>query len=156
MFLKIGDQAPNFSALDQDGLNKSLSDYAGKYLLLYFYPRDNTPGCTKEACNFRDSFPKFNTDKFMVVGVSTDSVDSHKRFAEKNSLPFSLLADTDHEIVESYGVWQSKKFMGKEFLGTNRTSFLINPLGKIHKIYEKVNPITHVTEVQKDMDLITE
>lgn len=150
MKLKIGDQAPNFNLPDQDGKSWTLKDFSGKYLLLYFYPRDFTLGCTKEACNFRDAFPKFDSKKYTVVGISTDSVDSHKKFATKYQLPFTLLSDESKKTNADYDVWHTKKFMGREFFGTLRTSFLIDPKGKIIKIYEKVNPIMHASEVEKD------
>jgi len=153
--LKPGNSVPEISIPDQNGTISSLSSFRGKYLLLYFYPKDFTPGCTKEACDFRDAFPRFNPDKITVVGVSTDTIASHKKFADKNSLPFTLLADTDKKLVEAFGVWQPKKFMGKEFLGTVRTSFLINPEGKIVKVYEKVNPLIHAAEVEKDLQALS-
>ncbi len=152
MTLKIGDQAPNFSLPDQTGTLRKLSDYSGKYLLLYFYPKDDTPGCTNEACNFRDSLPRINSDKVTVVGVSKDSVASHQKFVDKYSLPFTILSDTEKKTVQDYGVWQPKKFMGREYLGVIRTSFLIDPQGKIIKIYENVNPLIHSTEVLRDLD----
>ena len=151
MKLIVGEQAPDFTLKDQDGNMHRLEDYRGKYLLVYFYPKDFTLGCTKEACNFRDAFPHFRTDNFEVVGISTDSVESHKKFAEKYQLPFTLLADTEKTAVNNYDVWHPKKFMGKEYWGTLRTSFLIDPKGKISKIYEKVNPLIHAMEVEKDI-----
>lgn len=151
MILKVGEPAPDFKLPDQNGKTWTLKDFAGRYLLLYFYPRDFTLGCTKEACNFRDSFPKFDPKKITVVGVSTDSVESHKKFEEKYKLPFTLLADTTKKTDTDYGVWQEKKFMGREYFGTLRTSFLIDPKGKIAKTYEKVNPLIHAAEVEKDL-----
>ena len=152
--LKENDSAPEFNLADQNGKLWSLKDFKGKYLLIYFYPKDFTPGCTKEACNFRDAFPRISSNKFTMIGVSTDSSESHKKFADKYQLPFTLLADTDKKMVTDYGVWQPKKFMGREFLGTIRTSFLINPQGIIEKIYPKVNPITHIKEVEEDINRI--
>jgi peroxiredoxin Q/BCP len=152
MLLKVGDQAPDFSLPDATGNVRKLSDYQGKHLLLYFYPKDDTPGCTKEACNFRDSFPKFDPNKITVVGISKDGVGSHKKFAEKYSLPFTILSDVEKKTVQDYDVWQPKKFMGREYLGIMRTSFLIDPQGKILKIYENVNPLTHSEEVLKDIE----
>lgn len=154
MKLKIGQSAPNFTLPDQNGKDHKLSDYKGSWVLVYFYPKDDTPGCTKEACSIRDNFPKFKKSKAIVLGVSVDSVKSHAKFAEKYDLPFILLSDEDKKVVKKYGVWAKKKFMGKEYMGTVRTSFLIDPAGKIAKIYEKVNPETHAEEVLKDLQKI--
>ncbi len=151
MNLKVGDAAPDFELPDQDGTVHKLSDYRGQKVLIYFYPKDGTPGCTAEACQIRDSFPKFSGVNTRVLGISTDSVESHKKFAQKYSLPFTLLADTNKEVVKSYGVYKPKKFLGKEFLGTVRTSFLIGESGKIAKIYEKVKPAPHAEEVLRDL-----
>ena len=149
--LKVGAKAPAFELPDQEGKIHSLKDCAGKWVLLYFYPKDDTPGCTKEACMIRDNFPEFKKLKVSVFGVSTDSVKSHGKFAEKYDLPFILLSDEKKELVEKYGVWQKKKFMGREYMGTLRTSFLIDPLQKIAKIYESVKPESHAEEVLKDL-----
>lgn len=145
--IKIGKIAPDFTLSDQDGKEHSLSHYKGQWALLYFYPKDDTPGCTKEACMIRDSFPDFQKLNIKVLGVSTDSVTSHKKFADKYRLPFTLLADTDKKVVNLYGVWAKKKFMGKEYMGTLRTSFLIDPKGWIANIYEDVKPDSHAEEV---------
>ena len=150
MLLKVGDRAPEFELPDQDGKLHKLSDYSGKYVLVYFYPRDFTPGCTIEACELRDSFPDFESHSVKVFGVSTDSVESHKRFAKKHKLPFTLLADEKKKVVKLYGVWKPKKIFGKEVLGIARTSFLVDSEGKIAKIYEKVKPKIHAEEVLKD------
>jgi peroxiredoxin Q/BCP len=147
----VGHMAPDFSLPDQDGTVRALSSYRGSWVLLYFYPKDDTPGCTKEACAIRDSFPNFGALEAVVLGVSTDSVESHKRFAMKHHLPFNLLSDEKKEVVKTYDVWAPKTFMGKEFLGTLRTSFLIDPLGRIAKIYEGVKPETHADEVLADL-----
>jgi len=155
MKLKLKDSAPKFTALDQDGKTHQLKDYLGSWLLLYFYPKDDTPGCTKEACSLRDNFPDFKKVKTQVVGVSVDSVASHKKFADKYQLPFTLLADEDKTIVKSYGVWGKKKFMGREFMGTLRTSFLIDPKGKIVKIYSDVKPDKHAEEILSDLKDLT-
>ncbi len=149
--LKQGEKAPTFSLPDQSGKVHKLSDYEGQWVLLYFYPKDDTPGCTKEACSIRDSWPEFKKLKAVVLGVSVDSEKSHAKFVEKYELPFILLADDQKELVEKYGVWAKKKFMGREYMGTLRTSFLINPKGKIAKIYEKVKPEIHVQEVLTDL-----
>ena len=154
MELKAGKKAPDFSLLDQDGIKHKLSDYNGGWVLVYFYPKDNTTGCTKQACMIRDSFPNFKKLKITVLGISVDSVKSHKKFEEKYTLPFTLLADEEKKVVNLYGVWQKKKFMGREYMGTVRTSFLIDPNGKIKKIYEKVKPDTHAEEVLMDFKMI--
>lgn len=147
MKIKIGQIAPDFSLLDQAGQVQTLKSYQGSWVLLYFYPKDDTPGCTKEACGLRDNFPAFNKFKAVVLGVSADSVLSHQKFAAKFKLPFTLLADENKAVVKQYGVWQKKKFMGKEYMGIVRTSFLIDPKGKIAKIYEVVKPEVHAEEV---------
>jgi thioredoxin-dependent peroxiredoxin len=155
MKLSIGHKAPEFSLPDQDGVMHSLSQYTGNWVLMYFYPKDDTAGCTKEACAIRDSLPHFNNLKATIIGISTDDVQSHKKFAEKYGLAFTLLADADKEVVNMYGVWGKKKFMGREYEGTLRTSFLIDPKMKIVKIYEDVNPVSHADEVLKDLKELT-
>jgi peroxiredoxin Q/BCP len=145
--LKEGDKAPEFSANTSGGGQISLVDYKGKSVILYFYPRDDTPGCTKEACAFRDGFADFKKKDAVVLGVSPDSVKSHDKFAEKFKLPFTLLADEDHKISESYGVWGEKSFMGRKYMGVNRVTFLIGPDGKIKKIWPAVKPEEHADEV---------
>lgn len=149
--LTIGDLAPDFSLPDQNSTMHTLLANRGKWVLLYFYPKDNTPGCTKQACTLRDAFPMFGTQNAVVFGISTDSEKSHKKFEEKYALPFTLLADTEKTMVQAYGVWAPKKFMGREFLGTLRTSFLIDPKGVIAKVYEKVKPGLHADEVLADI-----
>jgi peroxiredoxin Q/BCP len=149
--LAVGKKAPAFSLKDQNGKKHTLKENLGKWVLVYFYPKDNTPGCTKEACMIRDTFPDFKKLNCVVFGVSTDGETSHKKFEEKFSLPFTLLADTEKKMVEAYGVWAPKKFMGKEFLGTLRQSFLIDPEGKIAKVYDKVKPEMHALEVVTDL-----
>lgn len=151
MKIKINQKAPNFKLKDQNNKIHELLDYLGKWVLVYFYPKDDTPGCTKEACAIRDNFPNFKKLKIVVLGISTDSVESHKKFSEKYNLPFTLLADYKKEVVKKYGVWGNKKFMGREYEGTLRTSFLINPKGKIVKIYKNVKPEIHAEEVLKDL-----
>ena len=151
MSITIEQKAPDFRLEDQDMRWHSLTDYKGEWLLLYFYPKDDTPGCTKEACSMRDNMSNFNHMKLKVLGISVDSVISHKKFADKYKLTFPLLSDKNKEMVKTYEVWAPKKFMGKEFLGVVRSSFLINPEGKIAKIYEKVKPEGHAQEVLADI-----
>ncbi len=148
---RVGDKAPPFSLPDQAGTIRSLGDYAGKWILLYFYPKDDTPGCTKEACALRDSFTEYRKAGVIVLGASVDSEKSHAKFAEKFQLPFTLLSDAEKKLVNAYGVWAKKKFMGREYMGTLRNSFLIGPDGKIAKIYEGVKPDLHAEEVLKDV-----
>ncbi|MCL5798205.1 MAG: thioredoxin-dependent thiol peroxidase [Patescibacteria group bacterium] len=151
MKLKVDQKAPDFNLSDRDGEIHKLSDYKGEWLLIYFYPKDDTPGCTIEACELRDNLPEFNKLGVRVIGISTDSVASHAKFSEKYKLPFTLLSDSEKKTVRDYDVWGPKKFMGREFLGTKRTSFLVNPDGKIAKIYVNVQPKVHVSEVLKDI-----
>jgi thioredoxin-dependent peroxiredoxin len=153
---QIHTSAPDFTLPDQDGANHTLSDYRGKWVLLYFYPKDDTPGCTIEACAIRDQFKDFTNIGAIVLGISTDNVESHKKFASAYNLPFTLLADTSKEVVERYGVFGEKKFMGKTYNGTARTSFLIDPLGNIAKVYEKVSPERHAAEVIADLKLFAQ
>jgi peroxiredoxin Q/BCP len=148
---KVGDKAPDFTLPDQSGKEHALSKYRGRYVLLYFYPKDNTTGCTKEACAIRNAFPRFEGLNAEVFGVSVDSVESHKKFSEEYQLPFPLLADTDRQVVEKYGVWGEKKMMGRTYMGTKRTSFLIGLDGTIEKIYENVKPEVHAEEVLADL-----
>lgn len=145
--LKESDQAPSFTAPVSGGGTLSLADLKGKHVILYFYPKDDTPGCTKEACAFRDHFAEFKKRGAVVLGVSTDSVKSHDKFVQKFKLPFTLLADEDHKIVEAYGVWGPKTFMGRKYLGTHRVTFLIAPDGRIQKIWPTVKPEEHAEEV---------
>jgi peroxiredoxin Q/BCP len=145
--LKVGDVAPKFSVATNGGGKISLADYLGQNVILYFYPKDDTPGCTKEACAFRDHFSEFKKRGAIVLGVSPDSVKSHDKFAEKFKLPFTLLADEDKKIVEAYGVWGEKSFMGKKYLGVYRVTFLIGPDGRIKKIWPEVKPDEHAEEV---------
>jgi len=147
----IGAEAPTFLLPDQDGKEHALADYRGKWVLLYFYPKDDTPGCTLEACAIRDQFKDFQKIGAVVLGVSTDTVTSHKKFATAYELPFTLLADEHKEVVNQYGVFGEKTMMGKTYMGTSRTSFLIDPAGTIAKVYEKVKPETHAAEVIKDL-----
>lgn len=145
--IKEGATAPAFKTKDANGETVSLKDLRGQKVVLYFYPKDDTPGCTKEACSFRDAFSKFKTNGITVLGVSPDSEASHKKFVTKYKLPFTLLADTDRSIAEAYGVWGEKKFMGRTYMGVHRTTFLIDEKGKIRKVFEKVKPEDHASEV---------
>lgn len=148
-------KAPAFSLPDQNGTTRSLTDYAGKWLVLYFYPKDDTPGCTAEACNFRDereAIAEFGNCE--VVGISKDSVASHKKFADKYHLSFTLLADPEHKVIEAYGSWQPKRFMGREYLGTSRDTFIITPNGQIAKEYRGVNPKQHANQIITDLQTL--
>ena len=147
MTLEINKTAPNFELSDQNGKHHKLSDYRGKRVVLYFYPKDDTPGCTAEACSFRDNYSVFKQNGIEILGVSADSEKSHAKFQEKYELPFTLLSDTKHTVSESYGVWGLKKYMGREYYGINRTTFLIDEEGKLVKIYEKVKPAEHAQEI---------
>lgn len=143
--------AKDFELPDQNGKIHRLSDYKGKWVILYFYPKDDTPGCTKEACNFRDSIDKFTKLGVVILGVSKDSIASHKKFADKYHLNFTILSDESKDIIKAYKSWGVKKFMGREFEGTIRNTYLINPKGEIVKFYEKVNPLTHSEQILKDL-----
>lgn len=145
--LPAGTPAPDFTLPDETGTERSLSDYLGGPVLLYFYPKDDTPGCTTEACNFRDDYSKYLEAGVTILGVSPDSPKKHTKFKEKYQLPFTLLADVDHGVCELYGVWGRKKFMGREYDGVYRTTFLIDPGGKIIEVFEKVKPADHSQEV---------
>ena len=145
--LEQGAKAPSISAKDQDGKSVTLEEYRGRKVVLYFYPKDDTPGCTKEACAFRDNFPKFNIAGVEVLGVSIDDEGKHKMFAEKYQLPFRLVSDPDRKIVEAYGVWGQKKFMGREYMGTSRVTYLINEEGVIEHVWPKVTPDKHAEEL---------
>ncbi len=147
MDLKPGDLAPDFELADQFGDTHKRTDYLGKKLILYFYPKDNTPGCTAEACSFRDNYSAFRQNGISIIGVSADSTKSHANFQEKYSLPFILLSDEEHKVSEDYGVWQLKKYMGREYYGILRTTFVIDEEGKIVKIFEKVKPESHAEEI---------
>jgi len=147
--LKEGDKAPDFTAKDQNGNKVKLSDHKGTRVVLYFYPKDDTPGCTKEACSFRDADGVYEKKGIKVFGVSTDDEKSHQKFITKFGLPFDLLADTDKKIVEKYGVWGEKSMYGKKYMGTLRKTFLIGEDGKIVKIFDKVKVAEHADEVLK-------
>ena len=145
--VKEGATAPAFKTTDTNGKSLSLKDFRGQKVVLYFYPKDDTPGCTKEACSFRDGFLKFKKRGITILGVSPDSEKSHQKFTAKYKLPFTLLADTDHSIADAYGVYGEKKFMGRTYMGIHRTTFLIDEKGKIKKVVEKVKPDDHADEV---------
>ncbi len=145
--LRVGDTAPVFTAKTSGGGTVSLADLRGKQVVLYFYPKDDTPGCTKEACAFRDVYSEITKRGAVVLGVSVDPVKSHDKFVEKHKLPFPLLADEDHAIVEAYGVWGEKQFMGRKYMGTARATFLIGAGGKIKAVWPKVKPEEHAAEV---------
>jgi peroxiredoxin Q/BCP len=144
---KEGTVAPNFAANDANGETVRLKELRGKKVVLYFYPKDDTPGCTKEACSFRDAFADFKKRGIEVLGVSVDSEASHKKFTAKYKLPFTLLADPDHSIADAYGVYGEKRFMGRTYMGVKRITFLIDEQGKIKKVFEKVKPEEHAREV---------
>jgi peroxiredoxin Q/BCP len=145
--LKPGNAAPAFSTKDGTGRTVKLKDFKGQKVVLYFYPKDDTPGCTKEACSFRDDFATFKKRGIKVLGVSPDNEASHKKFADKYKLPFTLLSDPDHAIAEAYGTYGQKKFMGRTYMGILRTTFLIDEKGRIKKVFEKVKPDEHAREV---------
>lgn len=147
--LEQGEKAPTFSAKDQHGNTVSLNDFKGKNIVLYFYPKDNTPGCTKEACNLRDNYEELISQGFAVLGVSPDSEESHQKFAEKFSLPFPLLADPELKIIKAYGAWGEKNMYGKKYEGLLRTTFIINKEGEIEKVIKKVKTDDHANQIFK-------
>jgi thioredoxin-dependent peroxiredoxin len=145
--LKVGDNAPIFEGVDQDNKHISLNDFNGKKVAIYFYPKDSTPGCTAQACSLRDQYSELVSRGVQVIGVSADSVASHQKFTEKQNLPFPLIADTERKVIEEFGVWGPKKFMGKNYDGIHRMTFLIDENGKIEQIWEKVNTKEHAKEI---------
>ena len=145
--LEIGMKAPEFTLKDKDGIDVSINDFKGKKIVLYFYPRDNTPGCTRQACAFAGAYERFREKDVVVIGISKDSVGSHVKFAEKYNLPFILLSDTELEVIKAYGVWQEKKQYGKVSFGVVRTTFIINEEGNIEKIMPKAKPDTNAEEI---------
>lgn len=145
-------KAPDFTLLDQNGAPRSLDDYKGKWVVLYFYPKDDTPGCTTEACNFRDERESIAAlGNCEVIGISKDSVKSHKKFVDKYGLNFTILSDESHETIEAYGAWKLKKFMGREYMGIERSTVIIDPEGNIAKEYPKVDPKEHAAEIIRDL-----
>ena len=145
--LKAGDKAPDFTLFDKDGKAVSLSDFAGKRAVVYFYPRDNTPGCTRQACAFAAAYDGFRGNDIAVIGISRDSVASHQKFAEKYDLPFILLSDPDLEAIQAFGVWQEKKLYGKVSMGVVRSTFVISPDGMVEKVFPKAKPDTNAAEI---------
>ncbi len=148
-------QADDFTLPDQEGILHSLSQYHGKWVVLFFYPKDDTPGCTKEACNFRDSFAALQSFGAIILGVSKDSVASHKKFAQKYHLNYPVLSDEKRQVIQTYNAWGKKTFMGRVFEGTLRITYLINPGGAIQKVYDKVNPTIHAGEILGDLKKLT-
>jgi peroxiredoxin Q/BCP len=145
--LSEGQPAPDFSVRTDKGETVSLKDFAGKHVVLYFYPKDDTPGCTIEACSFRDNMARIEAEDAVVLGVSLDNVESHQKFRDKFDLPFALLADTDHAVADAYGVYGKQEFMGREYMGLDRATFLIGPDGILQKVWPKVNPQGHADDV---------
>jgi peroxiredoxin Q/BCP len=145
--LEAGDKAPEFKAASDTGKTVSLKDLRGKKIILYFYPKDNTPGCTQEACDFRDSLARFDEKNVVVLGISPDSVESHRKFKAKFELPFPLLADEDHKIAEAYGAWGEKSLYGRKFMGIIRSTFVIDEKGRISAVYGKVKVTGHVDQL---------
>jgi len=149
------DTAPDFTVATDDGTQLTLSSLRGKTVVLYFYPKDDTPGCTVEACELRDAFPRFTKTHAVILGVSPDSVASHQKFKKKFKLPFTLLADTDHAIAEAYGVWGEKSMYGKKYWGVTRATFVIDNTGKVAKVFPKVKPEGHAAEVEAEVARLT-
>lgn len=149
--LEVGTKAPQFKLPDQNGVMHSLKDYKGKKVILYFYPKDNTAGCTKEACGFRDRYPDITEKGAVVLGISKDSVKSHKKFEENHSLPFPLLSDETTEVLQKYDVWKEKSMYGRTYMGIERSTYLIDETGKIIKAYQKVKAAGHPEDVVNDL-----
>jgi peroxiredoxin Q/BCP len=152
MTISTGEPAPEFTLEDEEGRMHSLSDYSGKPVVLYFYPKDDTPGCTKEACGFRDDYSAYEEAGVVILGVSPDTSKSHAKFKTKYELPFTLLADPDHDVLKLYGVWGLKKTFGREYEGVFRTTFLIGEDGKLKKVFKKVKPAAHSAEILAALD----
>lgn len=151
--LSVGDQAPDFSGLNQNGKQVSLKDFAGKKLILYFYPKDNTPGCTAESCNLNDNYQMWLSKGYEVVGVSPDNVASHQKFATKFNFGFNLIADPETKILQDYGVWGEKSMYGKKYMGVLRTTFVISETGVIEQIFDKVDTKEHSNQIIKVLDI---
>ncbi len=149
--LKVGDKAPNFALNDKSGNKRELSEFLGKKVVVYFYPKDNTPGCTRQACAFAESYSEFKEKGVEVIGISKDSISSHVKFAEKYGLPFVLLSDPELEAIKAYGVWQEKKMCGKVSMGVVRTTFIIDEKGNIEKVMPKVKPDTNAAEILAEL-----
>lgn len=149
--LEVGQDAQKFCLPNQDSIEICLRDLIGKWIILYFYPKDNTPGCTAEACDFNISLPKFEELNAVVLGISPDSSSSHQKFIDKQSLNFTLLSDEDKKVLNAYGVWKLKKLYGREYMGVERSTFIINPKGKIAKIYKNIKVKGHVEELKKEL-----
>ncbi|HEY0964497.1 MAG TPA: thioredoxin-dependent thiol peroxidase [Candidatus Paceibacterota bacterium] len=149
--LDIGSIAPTFSLADQDGKNRSLAEFKGQWVLIYFYPKDDTPGCTKEACTIAEVYDDFNKQRIAVLGVSKDSPQSHKKFAEKYRLPFTLLSDQKGDMIEAYGAWGEKSMFGRRFMGIRRISYLIDGEGKVVRVYPEVDPASHALQILNDV-----
>jgi peroxiredoxin Q/BCP len=147
--LKVGDKAPNFSGLDQNGTSHKLADYKGKKLVVFFYPKASTPGCTAEACDLRDNYARFQANNYALLGVSADNAKAQMKFVEKYDLPFPLLADEDKSVIQAFGVWGPKKFMGKEYDGINRTTFIIDETGIIEDVISDVKTKAHAVQILK-------
>lgn len=154
--LDVGQKAPDFSLMDQEGTSHKLGQYLGSWIVLYFYPKDDTPGCTKEACGFRDVFEELKKNDITILGVSKDSVVSHRKFNSKYHLNFTLLSDEDKIVIKQFGAWGKKKFLGREYDGVLRITYLIDPKGKIKKIYENVKPEEHANEILHDVATFAE
>ncbi len=153
MALKEGDKAPEFTGLNQDGETVSLKNFSGKKVILYFYPKDNTPGCTAESCNLNDNYADLTSKGFEVIGVSPDGIDSHKKFIAKFNLSFTLIADTEHTILEAYDAWGLKKNYGREYMGVLRTTYIIDENGIITKIINKVKTKEHTDQIYKELNI---
>jgi peroxiredoxin Q/BCP len=151
--LKVGDKAPDFEGINQDGEKVSLKDFAGKKLILYFYPKDNTPGCTAESCNLNDNYNHWLDKGFEVLGVSPDSVKSHQNFKQKYNLKFDLIADTEKEILQKYGAWGEKNMYGKKYMGVLRTTYVIDENGVVEEIFEKVKTKDHTNQIIKSLNI---
>lgn len=153
--LEIGAVAYPFTLTDKDGKSVSLTDFKGKKVVLYFYPKDNTPGCTKQACAFASSYDAFKRNNVVVIGISKDSTASHQKFADKYELPFILLSDPDLSAIKEYGVWKEKKLYGKSFMGVMRSTFIIDENGIVEKVFEKANPTTNAEDILKFLNLVS-